>query len=176
MTLIRRVEIRVDCVRIEIRRGRLAALLAAQANDPPVGHDKAKDSADDTLAITATARLARVGREMKMLVNGQDDVATADPSLLRIIARAHDIHARLTQNTGLSVHDIARQEQVSAAYIYTLLRLPWLAPDITTAIVNGKHPPQLSAKRMMRLTGQLPVDWAEQRKLLGFAESNSAYP
>ena len=28
---------------------------------------------------------------------------------------------------ALSVHDIARQERVSAAYIYILLRLPWLA-------------------------------------------------
>jgi site-specific DNA recombinase len=33
------------------------------------------------------------------------------------------------------VHDIAREERVTAAYIYTLLRLPWLARDITTAIV-----------------------------------------
>jgi site-specific DNA recombinase len=57
---------------------------------------------------------------------------------------------------------------VSAAYIYTLLRLPWLAPDITTAIVNGKQPPQLSAKQLMRLTARLPIDWAEQRTLLGF--------
>jgi site-specific DNA recombinase len=38
--------------------------------------------------------------------------------------------------TKLTVHDIAREEQVTAAYVYTLLRLPWLAPDITTAIVE----------------------------------------
>ena len=43
-----------------------------------------------------------------------------------------------------------------------------LAPDIITAIVNGKNPPQLTAKRLMRLTPQIPVDWAEQRRLLGF--------
>ena len=45
-----------------------------------------------------------------------------------------------------------------------------LAPDIVTAIVNGKNPPQLTAKRLMRLTPQIPVDWAEQRKLLGFQQ------
>ena len=49
-----------------------------------------------------------------------------------------------------------------------LLRLPTLAPDIITAIVNGKNPPQLTAKKLMRLTPQIPVDWAEQRKRLGF--------
>jgi site-specific DNA recombinase len=63
--------------------------------------------------------------------------------------------------------DVAREEQMSVAYLYTLLRLPWLAPDITTAIINGRKPPQLTAQRLMRLTPRLPANWAEQRKLLG---------
>ena len=48
-----------------------------------------------------------------------------------------------------------------------LLRLPSLAPNIVTAIINGKHLPELKAKRLMRLALKLPTDWAEQRKLLG---------
>jgi site-specific DNA recombinase len=75
---------------------------------------------------------------------------------------------RLVQNTKLSVHDIARTEGVSAAYIYTLLRLPWLAPDITTAILNGRQPQHLNAMTLMRRASRLPADWAEQRSLLGF--------
>jgi hypothetical protein len=51
---------------------------------------------------------------------------------------------------------------------YSLLRLPWLAPDIATAIINGRKPPQLTAQTLMRLTPRLPASWAEQRKLLGF--------
>ena len=62
------------------------------------------------------------------------------------------------------------QERVSAAYVYRLLRLPSLAPDIITAIINGKNPSQLTAKKLMRLTTQIPTDWVEQRKLLGFQE------
>jgi site-specific DNA recombinase len=57
---------------------------------------------------------------------------------------------------------------VTAAYLYILLRLRWLAPDITTAIVNGLQPQQLNAKKWMRPTAQLPNDWSEQRALLGF--------
>jgi site-specific DNA recombinase len=105
---------------------------------------------------------------MRLLVNNGDEQATPDPGLLRIIGRAHDIRERLVQNTDLTVHIIAHQERVSANYVYRLLRLPCLAPDIITAIVNGKNPPQLTAKKLMRLTPQIPVDWAEQRKLLGF--------
>jgi len=77
--------------------------------------------------------------------------------------------ARLSQGrVDLTVHVIASQERVSANYVYRLLRLPTLAPDIITAIVNGKNPPQLTAKKLMRLTPQIPVDWAQQWKVLGF--------
>ena len=138
------------------------------------GSSKPDRGSDDVLTLAVPARLKRVGREMRMLVENADDQAAADPSLLRIIARAHDIQARLSQNPKLTVHDVAREEQVSAAYLYTLLRLPWLAPDITTAIINGEQPPQLNAKTLMRLAPRLPADWAEQRKLLGFAEEQIA--
>jgi site-specific DNA recombinase len=114
------------------------------------------------------ARLQRVGREMRMLIENTDEQTTADPGLLRIIARAHDMHARLMQNTDLTLHVIASQERVSPGYVSRLLRLPSLAPDIITAIINGKNPPQLTAKKLMRLALQIPVDWTEQRKLLGF--------
>jgi hypothetical protein len=111
----------------------------------------------DVVILRVPARLKRVGREMRMLVEGADDQTVADPSLLRVIARAHDIQGRLSQNTDVTVHDIAREERVTAAYIYMLLRLPWLAPDITTAIVNGRQPQQLSAKTFMRKASRLPA-------------------
>jgi site-specific DNA recombinase len=57
--------------------------------------------------LMVPVRLKRVGREMKMLVEDSNDDAAADLSLLRIIARAHDVQEQLVQNTKLSVHDIA---------------------------------------------------------------------
>jgi len=79
-----------------------------------------------------------------------------------------NIQARLSQNTGLTCTTFAREEHVTAAFIYTLLRLPWLAPDITTAIVNGRQPQQLNAKTLTRKASRLPTAWAEQRRLFGF--------
>ena len=168
MALVRRVEVRLDSVKIAVSQSSLAALLSASSIELQTQDHKPANSFDQILTLAAPVRLKRVGREMKMLVEDSSDNAAADPSLLRVIARAHDVQARLVQNTKLTVHDIARAERVTAAYIYTLLRLPWLAPDITTAIVNGRHPPQLNAMKLMRLTARLPTDWAEQRALLGF--------
>ena len=166
MTLLSRVDIRPDRVEINIRQGCLIELLDSQSIDPTMQAGKQ----DDVLTLTVRARLRRVGREMRMLVENTHDQTTADAGLLRIVARAHEIQERLMQNTDLTVHDIASQERVSANYVYRLLRLPTLAPDIISAIVNGKNPPQLTAKKLMRLTPQIAIDWAEQRKLLGFEQ------
>ena len=81
---------------------------------------------------------------------------------------AHDFQERLMQDPDLTVPAIASQERLTIGYLSRLLRPPSLAPDIVTAIINGKHPPELSAKRLMRLALKLPTDWVEQRKLLGF--------
>jgi site-specific DNA recombinase len=166
--LVRRVEVAPDCVKIDIGRRDLVEVLAAPSIDLTAVDRRPTHPSDDVITLTAPVKLQRAGREMKMLVDNPSDRTSIDISLLRIVARALDIQARLTDNTNLTVHDIAREEQVTAAYVYTLLRLPWLAPDITTAIVNGRQPPQLNAKKLMRLTAHLPADWAEQRVLLGF--------
>jgi site-specific DNA recombinase len=168
MTLLSRVDIRPDRVEITVRRERLVELIGAQPFEATTQEGKSDKEPEEILTLTLMARLQRVGREMRMLVENTDDQTMADPGLLRIVARAHDIQERLMQNTDLTVHFVASQERVSANYVYRLLRLPTLAPDIITAIVNGKNPPQLTAKKLMRMTPQIPVDWAEQRKLLGF--------
>jgi DNA invertase Pin-like site-specific DNA recombinase len=166
MALLCRVMTYSDRVEITLSRGRAAELLAGQSIDL-VGQ-KLDRASHGIITLRVPARLKRVGREMRMLVEGTNDQTAPDPSLLRVIARAHDIQGRLSQNADLTVHDIARAERVTAAYVYTLLRLPWLAPDITTAIVSGRQPQQLKAKTLMRKASRLPADWTEQRTLLGF--------
>lgn len=168
MALLSRVDIKPDRVEIKVRRRQLIEQLHAQSMASSTAAGKPDSASNDILTLTVKARLQRVGREMRMLVENSDDQTNADPGLLRIVGRAHDFQERLMQNTDLNVHMIARQERVSANYVYRLLRIPSLAPDIVTAILNGKNPPQLTAKRLMRLTPQIPVGWDEQRKLLGF--------
>ena len=168
MTLISRVDIRPDCVEISVRRSRLVELLGSGSIELVTQRGMPDNDAKEVLTLTVRARLQRVGREMKMLVENTDDQTKADPALLRIVARAHDIQERLMQKSGLTLHAIASQEHITPGYVSRLLRLSSLAPDIITAIVNGKNPPQLTAKKLMRLALEIPVDWTAQRKLLGF--------
>jgi site-specific DNA recombinase len=164
--LVRRVEIGPDSVKVDVCQDRLVALLSS--NDLDFTNDRPIDSSDHVLTLTAPIQLTRVGREMKLLVDDSNDNRSPDMSLLRVITRAHDVQHRLAEDTTLTVHDIAREQGVTPKYLYILLRLRWLAPDITTAVVNGRQPIQLNAMRLMRLTAQLPAEWSEQRALLGF--------
>ena len=146
----------------------IAWLRSSARSIEEVAHNEPIDPSDHILTLTAPVQLTRVGREMKLLVDDSNDNRSPDMSLLRVVTRAHDVQRRLAEDTTLTVHDIAREERVTSDYLYIVLRLRWLAPDITTAIINGRQPPQLNAKRLMRLTAQLPADWSAQRALLGF--------
>jgi len=168
VALLSRVDIRSDRIDITVYRRNLIELLHAQSMDAGAPVGKPGSVSDDTLMLTVKARLQRVGREMKMLVENADGKTSADPGLLRVVARAHDFQERLMQDPNLTVPAIANHECLSIGYLSRLLRLPTLAPDIITAIINGKNPPQLTAKKLMRLAAHMPVDWAEQRKRLGF--------
>jgi len=170
MTLVSRVEIKAEHIEIRVYRQRLHTLLQAQSIDQTLATQAPTSGLNDLLRLKVKARLQRVGREVRLIVHNADDHAATDPGLLRIIARAHDFQERLLQVPNLTVPAIASQERLTIGYLSRLLRLPSLAPDIVTAIINGKHPPQLNAKRLMRLALKLPTGWVEQRKLLGFQE------
>ncbi|MGB6910360.1 MAG: recombinase family protein, partial [Methyloceanibacter sp.] len=151
VTLISRIDVRAEHIEIRIHRQRLHDLLQTGSLEPSLAAPAPASHPGDILKLKVKARLQRVGREMKLVVQNAEDRATADPGLLRIVARAHDFQERLIQDPDLTVPAIASQEQLTIGYLSRLLRLPSLAPDIITAIINGKHPPELSAKRLMRL-------------------------
>ncbi len=166
LSLVPRVEIGAASINIDISQVRLTALL--ESNHMELPHDHAFAASDPGLTLTTPVQLTRVGEQMKLLVEDTDDNREPDMGLLRVLARAYDVQRRLCDDPSLSVREIARQEQITSNYLYVVLRLRWLAPDIVTAIVNGRQPPQLSTKRLMRLMAKLPADWAAQRALLGF--------
>jgi site-specific DNA recombinase len=66
---------------------------------------------------------------------------------------------------------IAKSEGVVQSYATRLFRLTLLAPDIVSAILSRRHPPELTARRLMDDT-RLPLEWSEQRQRLGFASAH----
>ena len=92
---------------------------------------------------------------------------TADTGLLKLIAQAHELREMFTCG-GRSMSEMAEAAGVSSSYFTRMLRLGFLAPDITRAILQGRQPPELNAATLMADT-RAPLDWDEQRAKLGFS-------
>ena len=64
-----------------------------------------------------------------------------------------------------SVLELAIRHNVDRSHISRTLPLALLAPDIVTAIIDGRTEPSLTLSRIKRL--RLPASWRDQRQLLG---------
>ena len=69
---------------------------------------------------------------------------------------------------GVPFAALAKREGVSPSYFTRLVRLNYLAPDITQAILDGGQPRDLTADKLLAHS-RLPLGWHEQRAVLGFA-------
>jgi hypothetical protein len=161
--LIERVDIRTDRIDILLRPTRLGALLDVAPPLPSAAEDQ-------TQTLSVPAQLRRCGREIKMLIDAIDRFATAKPDarLIKLLIRVQRFHSALLGGDGVPFSELAKREGVSPSYFTRLVRLSYLAPDITQAILDGRQPPGLTADKLLAHS-RLPLAWQDQRTLLGFA-------
>ena len=153
-----------DRIDVTLDQMGVALWLNAKADKPQPAHPCGYDRERQLMVLTIRAQLKRTGIEMRMVVDDGTVPANVDPVLIRLLVRAHAIRARLLQDPSLTLKEIAAEEEVVSSYVSRLIRLAFIAPDIVTAILNGRHPPQLTANRLMDDT-RLPLDWRAQREL-----------
>lgn len=117
--------------------------------------------------IKRSFQLKRCGNGRKLILGQHEagDTPRPDPSLLRTIARAHAWFGDL--KSGLSYKEIATRDAIDERLVARSMRLAFLAPDITKAILAGLEPKGLTAEQLVRMP-KLPADWNEQRSLLRF--------
>ena len=126
------------------------------------------NSLSDSLVLEAHAEIKRQGLAVRVVVpSGPPSTAASaiSGSLVKALARAHDWSQRLLNKTAASSRDLARQLGINRRYVDRILACAFLAPDIVEAILAGGQPIDLTVDK---LTRNLPLSWAEQRKRLGF--------
>ena len=108
-----------------------------------------------------------------MLIARTDPFATARPDarLVKLLIRARQFNATLLDSEGAPFATLAKREGVSPSYFTRLVRLSYLAPDITQAILDGRQPRDLTAGKLLAHS-RLPLAWHEQRTVLRFALSS----
>jgi hypothetical protein len=139
----------------------------AAASRAAVADIKARIMALEALPV----QLRRTGKEVRMVIDHPDPFAPPakpDPALIKAIVKAHRFNKRPLHGGASKFADLAKSEKLHRSYYSQVLRLAYLAPDITTAILDGKQPSGLTATMLIEHP-RLPLSWPEQRTALGFA-------
>lgn len=94
---------------------------------------------------------------------GAEPSNTPNPQLLQAVVRAHAWIQRLTDGTYESIEALARASNIHSKIVRSSIRLAFLAPDITAAILAGEQPRNLSVGDFKK---DIPLAWAEQQKMI----------
>lgn len=105
----------------------------------------------------------------KPIIIAPEDAAQTDPDLISLVADARRWARELLEGKYSSIQKLTEREGLRGGAVSRILPLAWLAPDISTAILEGRQPPHLTAKTL-RMLPELPLDWAEQRRVLGIVQ------
>ena len=162
-----RVEVGHDRVGIIIRTQILRTILSHGAPDNEDG--KTETQGKSLFALDLPVQLRRRGVETKLIITDERERPPAShPHLIATVAQGRHWFAQIRGGDVQSVRDLAEIHGVNQGDVSRIIPLGLLAPDIVEAILAGLQPIELTAKRLKRIR-DLPISWAEQRRLLGFA-------
>ena len=155
-----RVSLSLDRIDVTIGVRRLAHALGSL--------NACGDEAGPTIDLSTAAELRRSGQGKRMVI-GEPYQAVRDTSLLDVLKEAIAARQKLLADTSETLNEITERTTKSKGRLTALMRLSYLAPEIIADILAGRQPPELSVKRLLRTSQDLPLDWGSQRAFLGFA-------
>jgi DNA invertase Pin-like site-specific DNA recombinase len=151
LALVRQVQVHDSRVDVTCSTSAIAAALdVALSADAP-----------ETITLSEQVRLTRTGRAMRLVQGGGHVTgAVPDQSLTKLLVHARRWWGELKQGE-IDITRLAAREKVSAAYITRVIRLAFLSPDVTQAILVGRQRAGVTAKS---ITLEMPIDacWKRQ--------------
>lgn len=145
---------------IVIHADRVVADLSRSALRATLDHRAGDDlDEEERIGLTIAADIHRGKRSTRLVIAAaKTDIRAPDPRLVALIAKAHRAREHLFVSAA------SRGDR----HAERLARLAYLAPDITSAILDGAQPRALTSRRLLKLPA-LPLGWPDQRRLLGFS-------
>jgi len=150
--LLERVVVRDDAIDIEIKLGALD-----------------NDAAERTHALKVPAQLKRCGLGMRLVIPGRIDPGSGQPDakLMALLAKSRRWFEMLRTGACGSIGELARDVNMAGSDVTQIVYLAFMAPDLIERIAAGAQPPGLGVRKLLAAS-PLPLDWAEQRRVLGF--------
>ena len=130
--------------------------------------DAVETDHSDSFEIKVSVVIKKNGSEKVIVLPGVHKDETEDgpnANLIRCIVRAHDWVKKLQTGELESVKAIAGQCGMNQKYVARMLKVAFLAPDITEAILDGQQPPKLTVIEILK---PFPVAWSDQLDHFGF--------
>jgi site-specific DNA recombinase len=157
--------VRSALLRVTVSVKHIAILLRADASNSNQKLEHANMSeVEDGVELSIGIRLKH--RQTAILIDAPDAAQNAprlDRALLRALCLSRAWVALLASGEVASVRDLALRYGYCNHYAAKLLPLAWLAPDLATAIMDGKQPKTLTLGTLVKRS--MPMDWGEQRAL-----------
>jgi site-specific DNA recombinase len=113
--------------------------------------------------LTAPISIARRGRDLKLVVEGQSQ--GPDQKLINLIALASTWFDEVAQGKVATLTALAEREGVTPAYVAQVIDLAFLAPTIKQSILLGTQAPSLTTMTLKAMR-PLPLCWNQQQERL----------
>ena len=144
------VTIMADELQIRVDRAALARMLEL---DPP--------DVDLPLELVANASKVREGKATRLVLTDPGEATpNRDGKLVALLAEARATRDMVLAAPDRSLREMAGEQGRCRRRIAKLIKLSWMSPEIATAIVEGRQPRGLTARRL--LDSELPIDWSAQ--------------
>jgi site-specific DNA recombinase len=157
--------LRIIIQRIEVARG----MLHVQIDPAAALADHAEGLSCEPKTIEIAYNLVK-GAGGVQIVTGKESSNISrrlNPALIEGVARGYRWRSQLLAGEVGGIAELARKAGVSSRYVIRMVRMGFLAPDITQAILEGR---QTAAVTFEIFRQTIPLDWTAQRLLLGFVE------
>jgi site-specific DNA recombinase len=122
----------------------------------------------EDIRLTVLGTLGRIGKEVRLVIDPSTSMPASrglndrDPALIKLIVKAHAALTAVMAAPKESIGDIAEAQGRDGDYFGVLLRLSWLAPDITHTILDGHQPAGINRQSLARLPA-IPLQWDQQK-------------
>jgi DNA invertase Pin-like site-specific DNA recombinase len=155
LAAMKKIVVHPDRIVMELCRVGLLKLLADGDQ-----RERRAEKDERTVVLGIPCQYRRRGSEMRLVIGNQ--AGRPDATLISAVVRAHAWWRELCSGNANSIKQIADREHSDERYVARNLKLAFLAPDITTAILEGRQPPQLTADGLIKML-DLPTSWTLQR-------------
>jgi len=158
--IIQRIDLQEECIELTVDLAGLANALGLEVPEQ-----------SDPMVLLVAATKVRHGHQLRLVIPGPQSLdivpANRDEKLVALLAEAHVMRQLILVQPDQSIASIAAEQGRCRTRLGKIAALACLAPDIVTAIVEGRQPATLTARALQDI--DLPLAWPDQRALLGFS-------